>query len=160
MNSFSFANFVNSYIDGEINRTLFAINYALGFLPLLYISLYVLFLFLKWRGIAITDPVDREPTARRSTLSVQSDDSSTPDIPDRLLHPENYSTNSPNSRTPPLNHGLDSGNRSSSSDLVSGGSEDEKATVASSNRRPSQRATEGSYFLKKTRNMRNYSSMT
>ena len=160
MNSFSFANFVNSYIDGEMNSALFAINYALGFLPLLYISVYVVYLILKWRGIVIIDPVVREPTARRSTLSVQSDNSSTPDIPDRLLHPENYSTNSPNSRTPPRSVGLDSGSRSSSSDLVGGGSEDEKATVASSNRRPSQRATEGSYFLKKARNMRNYSSTT
>ena len=161
MNSFSFANFTFSSMDGEINRPLFAINYALGFLPLLYISLYVLYLFLKWRGVVVTDPVVKELAAGRSTLSVQSDNSSTTDIPDRLLHPENYSTNSFHSRTPPSR--LDF----STPDTVSGGSGDEKGARASSdkaasgasNRRPSQRATEGSYFLKKSRNLKNYSSM-
>ena len=153
MNSFSFANFTNSLLTDETNTALFAINYGLGFLPLLYLSLYLLYLFLKWRGVIAFDPAVREITTGETTMSVASEDSSTTDIPDRLLHPENYTINS---RTPPSSVcGLNS-NTGSSADLASG---DEKAAASSGRQRPSQRATEGSYFLKRGRNLKNYSSM-
>ena len=160
MNSLSFANYAYSFENGKINKALFAINYALGFLPLLYISLYLLYLFLKWRGIVSSDPFVKEIKIGQSTVSLTSEDSSSTDVPDRLLHPENYTTNSS-----PSTGSLGVTSDPLTSDLTGeGASESEERGVRSidsgDGKRPSQRATEGSYFLKKARHMKNYSSIS
>ena len=159
MNSLSFANFTDTYMKGELNLALFAVNYSVGFLPLLYISLYLLFLFLKWRGVIVTNPVVRELTAGKSTLSITSEDSSATDVPDRLLHPENYSINTPPPVSSVLGLNSNTGSSSSSEPVVSGSKDEKKAGPNLGSRRPSQRATERSYFLNKARYMKNYSSM-
>ena len=157
MNTLSFANYTHSAVNGQTSQALFAINYALGFLPLVYISLYLLYLFLKWRGIIVPNPVVKEITIGKSTPSLASEEySSTSDIPDRLLHPEHYTINS----SPSTGAGVTSESCTSTSDLTGvGGAEEEKGAGPVVSKRPRQRATEGSYFLQKARNMKNYSSM-
>ena len=157
MNSLSFANFTNSCVNmEEMNHTLFWINYSLGFLPLIYLAAYVFYLMLKWCGCIATDPVVKQITAGKSVVSVTPEYSSTSDIPDRLLRPECYSSNTGTSKG------------TLSSDVSESEGEDSASRVknllvVNSNdgrhRRPQMRATEGSYFLNKARSMKNYSSM-
>lgn len=144
MNIFGFSNYAYSVInDNETSTALFAITYALGFLPLVYITVYIFYLFLKWRGIIASDPTVRELTAGGGDVSTTADENSGDDVPDRLLNPQNY----PNNCTPGSILSVNSG---SSND--SGNSQQET-------KKPRQRATEGSYFLKKARYMKNYSSI-
>lgn len=146
MNIFGFSNYTYSIIneDDGPSTVLFAITYALGFLPLIYISVYVFYLFLKWRGIIVSDPIVRELTAGRSVVSITADENSVDGVPDRLLNPQNYPVNcTPDS--------VLSVNSTSSND--SGNSQQE------TKKPPRQRATEASYFLKKAQYMKNYSSI-
>lgn len=151
MNSLSFANYTyGCFNDNKVNDVLFGINYALGYLPLLYITVYVVYLLLKWRGVIVVDPVVRELTMGKSSTSlISEDDSSSADVPDRLLHPENYTV------TPPPSHKSSSGTLSSPDPI----NEEERERVLINRGRPKQRATEGSYFLRKAQYMKNYSSM-
>ena len=153
MNSLSFANYTHSCENKEQSTALFAINYAIAFLPLMYISVFVFYLLLKWRGIISPDSVIKELTAGGNEINITADYSSMQDVPDRLLHPQNYISNVPAS--------VLSGNISTaSSDDVSGVDRERGDGRVDHNRsQPSQRATEGSYFLKKVRNMRNYGSI-
>ena len=146
MNILGFSNYTYSIIneDDGPSTALFAITYALGFLPLIYIIVYVFYLFLKWRGVIVSDPIVRELTAGRSVLSITADENSVDGVPDRLLNPQNYPVNcTPDS--------VLSVNSTSSND--SGNSQQE------TKKPPRQRATEGSYFLKKAQHMKNYSSI-
>ena len=153
MNIFSFSNFTYSRLNGvESDNALLAINYALGFLPLVYISVYVVYLLLKWRGVIGMQPVVKEVTADGNTIVTVTDDSSV-DVPDRFLHPENYQSNSPANFVSTASSAA-----SSSSDINANFGRGEGA-VSVNRGRPSQRATEGSYFLKRARKMNNYSSI-
>ena len=154
MNSLSFANFTYGCVnDNKINNVIFGINYTLGFLPLLYITVYVVYLLLKWRGVIVVDPIVKELTMGKSSTSLISEDySSTTDVPDRFLHPENYTVSPP----PSLPNHTSSSGTLSSPDAVSG---EERERLVINRGRPKQRATEGSYFLKKAQRMKNYSSI-
>ena len=150
MNILSFANYTESCVNNrELNHSLFAINYTIGFLPLVYISAYVVYLFLKWQGVISLEK--ENAMIGKNDGSVASEFSSTSDIPDRLLHPENYTSTT----------GASGGTLSSD---VTGGEEGEggrgkKGGNSSHSHRPLVRVTEGSYFLKKARSMKNYGSM-
>ena len=169
MNSLSFTNFTYSCVQGNgTSDTLFAINYALGFLPLIYITVYVVYLLLKWCGVIVTDPLVKELTAGKSTVSLTSEESSTTaDVPDRLLHPENYtdttassilSPNSSSAATPMTTSTSDNNANSNVKEEDNRGRRQETAII-SRGRPPRQRVTEGSYFLKKAQSMKNYSSI-
>ena len=143
MNSLSFSNYTYSILNGALSPAMFAINYALAFLPLIYISAFLFYLFLKWKGVIPATPVVKELTAGTNDVNSTADETgSTVDIPDRLLNPQNYS----------------SSNRPVHSVNSDATSEDERAGVGSK-ARPSQWVTEGSYFIQKARNMKTYSSM-
>lgn len=156
MNIFGFSNYTYSILnENKPSTALFAITYALGFIPLIYISVFVFYLFLKWRGFVFlkwrgfvgADPIVKESTIGGSNVSLTADENSVDDVPDRLLNPQNY----PNNGTPVMSvNSINSG--ASSNDSGNNRQETEEKP-------PRMRATEGSYFLKKARYMKNYSSM-
>ena len=93
------------YIGGHISKAVFWINYFLALLPLVYITGYLVYLFLLWKGflnkrtklespvseggMLITDSnsVNDSEHSERSTYNSRDEDE---DYPDRLLNPQNY----------------------------------------------------------------------
>ena len=106
LNSLSFYNCAYLLSNSEINNSVFWINYILLFLPLLYIISFVLYHFLRWKNpcrMFLKKLSPRRGIIRGSsyhTVAIEDGDSSMgtnygdDEVPDRLLNPQNYDTQS------------------------------------------------------------------
>ena len=80
-----------------INKAVFWINYLLMFLPLVYITCYILYLILLWKGCTKTKPpVYAKVIKDTSSMEINEDNNSRrsddEDVPDRLVNPQNYNS--------------------------------------------------------------------
>ena len=104
MNSLSFLNFAHELQSSTLLQSVFAVNYFLCFLPLVYISGLLVYFLLKWRGVVIAKWWRLELTSQRKQYDMNSDNdesSSTQGgyfgagVADRMINPQNYQPNLP-----------------------------------------------------------------
>lgn len=150
MSTLSLCNYTHRLLDGSVSTAVFAVNYALAFLPLVYISGFVIYLFLKWRGWAVVTPKVKElATGIMSETNSEADNTSSTQgayfedgVPDRLINPQKYIPNV----------------RIQADEEREGEGEKEGAGASLlSEAKPQRWLSEKSYFVKKARNMKNYS---
>ena len=143
MNSLSFLNFAHELQSSNLLQSVFAFNYFLCFLPLVYISGLLVYFLLKWRGVVVPKWRRLQLTTRGSQHDMNSDNdesSSTQGgyfgagVADRLINPQNYQPNVP----------LNSNNSA----------EERDGEVP----KPARWISERSYFAKNPRRMHNYGS--
>lgn len=112
VNSISFYNSHLGLVAHHISLPLFVINYALLFVPLVYLVCYIVFLYLRLKGCFLWRPSPLSRAPSESMLVVENSRDTDPlsyivrelasendEMPDRLLHPENYHCNSPSPRS-------------------------------------------------------------
>ena len=152
MNTLSLCNYAHRLLKGSVSTGVFAVNYALALLPLIYIGAFLVYLFLKWRGcIVVTPKVKELETGVMSETNSEADNTSSTQgayfeggVPDRLINPQKYTPNFSRVRAGEEREG-----------------EREQGDVRASllsEPKPQRWVSERSYFVKKARNLKNYSS--
>ena len=100
LNAFSLYNSQHFHSYNRIINAVFWINYLLMFLPLVYITYYIVYLMLLWKGWTKTKP-SASISVVKNTSSIDGDEisenynsigSDDEDTPDRLVNPQNYNS--------------------------------------------------------------------